>query len=257
VNELLEVEGLSKSFGALRAIADLRFDVKKGEILGLIGPNGAGKTTAINLIAGTAKPDAGQIRFDGELVTAMATHQLVRRGLVRTFQATNIYGEQTVWCNAMRGTFPRSYGGFWPAVIGTAAHKRSHRTAIARVSELLGELNLLDCKDVEARSLPYGRQKALGVVIALAADPKLILLDEPAAGLSAEEADHVADVIQEVNARGVTVLVVDHNMRFINRLCHRVVVLHHGMELCVGTPLEIIKNPQVIEAYLGSEHESA
>lgn len=254
---LLEVDNLSKSFQALRAVTDLRFSVGEGEILGMIGPNGAGKTTAVNLIAGTIKPDKGTVRFAGETVTAMATHKLVNRGLVRTFQSTTIYGEQTVWHNAMRGTFPRSYTGFWPAFMNTSSHQVAIKAAAQRVDHLLAELNLQDYRDVLAMNLPYGRQKALGLVIALAGSPKMVLLDEPAAGLSSEEADRVADVIKQINVSGVTVMVIDHNMRFIARLCDRVVVLHHGMELCIGTPQEVVKNPLVVEAYLGSEHESA
>jgi branched-chain amino acid transport system ATP-binding protein len=254
---LLEVDGLSKSFQALRAVTDLRFNVSEGEILGMIGPNGAGKTTAVNLIAGTIKPDRGRVRFGGVDITAMQTHRLVAMGLVRTFQSTTIYGDRTVWHNVMRGSFTRSYNGFWPTVVGSAAHRTATEKAMENAEHLLSELNLREHRETLAGSLPYGRQKALGLAIALASTPRMIMLDEPAAGLSSEEADRVADVIKQINKGGVTVMVIDHNMRFIARLCDRVVVLHHGNELCIGTPAEVIKNPQVIEAYLGSEHESA
>jgi branched-chain amino acid transport system ATP-binding protein len=257
MTDLLEVDGLSKSFQGLRAVTDLRFGVGEGEILGMIGPNGAGKTTAVNLVAGTIKPDKGRVRFDGDDITAMATHRLVGKGLVRTFQSTTIYGDRTVWQNAVRGSFTRAYQGFWRTVAGTASHRAASEAAVEKVEHLLVELNLREYRDVLAGSLPYGRQKALGLAIALASAPKMILLDEPAAGLSSEEADRVADVIKQINANGVTVMVIDHNMRFIARLCDRVVVLHHGTELCIGKPAEVVKNPQVIEAYLGSEHESA
>jgi branched-chain amino acid transport system ATP-binding protein len=257
MNALLEVDGLSKSFQALRAVTDLRFTVNEGEVLGMIGPNGAGKTTAVNLVAGTIRPDKGRVRFKGVDVTGLPTHRLVAMGLVRTFQATTIYGERTVWQNVMRGSFARSYQGFWSTIAGTATHRAAWEASVRRAEYLLSELKLMDLRDVVAGSLPYGRQKALGLAIALANEPKMILLDEPAAGLSSEEADRVADVIKDINASGVTVMVIDHNMRFIARLCDRVVVLHHGMELCIGTPAEVTKNPQVIEAYLGSEHEPA
>ncbi|MFT4115379.1 ABC transporter ATP-binding protein [Bradyrhizobium sp.] len=254
---MLEVDGLSKSFQALRAVTDLRFTVNEGEVLGMIGPNGAGKTTAVNLLSGTIKPDKGSVRFKGRDVTGMPTHRLVAMGLVRTFQSTTIYAERTVWQNVMRGTFACSYRGFWSTVLGSSAHKSAWNASADRVEHLLTQLNLRDFRDATAGSLPYGRQKALGLAIALANEPKLVLLDEPAAGLSSEEADRVADVVKGINASGVTVMVIDHNMRFIARLCDRVVVLHHGTELCIGTPAEVTKNPQVIEAYLGSEHESA
>jgi branched-chain amino acid transport system ATP-binding protein len=257
MSALLEVDGLSKSFQALHAVTDLRFAVREGEVLGLIGPNGAGKTTAVNLVAGTIKPDKGSVRFNGTDVTGMATHTLVAMGLVRTFQATTIFGERTVWQNVMRGSFARSYQGFWSTVVGSLAHRTAWQASIRRAEYLLSELNLIEFREAVAGSLPYGRQKALGLAIALASEPKMILLDEPAAGLSSEEADRVADVIKQINSSGVTVMVIDHNMRFIARLCDRVVVLHHGTELCIGTPAEVIKNPQVIEAYLGSEHAAA
>lgn len=257
MSALLEVDGLCKNFRALRAVADLRFTVQAGEVLGMIGPNGAGKTTAVNLVAGTIVPDKGRVRFDGADVTGLATHKLVARGLVRTFQSTTIYGERTVWENVLRGSFSRSYQGFFPAILGSAKQRAAWEASVQRAEHLLSELNLKTYRDAVAGSLSYGRQKALGLAIALAGEPKMILLDEPAAGLSAEEADRVADVIKDINATGVTVMVIDHNMRFIARLCDRVVVLHHGMELCIGTPAEVVKNKQVIEAYLGSEHESA
>jgi branched-chain amino acid transport system ATP-binding protein len=257
MSALLEVDGLSKSFQALRAVTDLRFTVNQGEVLGMIGLNGAGKTTAVNLVSGTIRPDRGRVRFNGVDVTGLPTHSLVVMGLVRTFQSTTIYAERTVWQNVMRGSFARSYLGFWPSVAGSAAQRAAWDASTSKAEYLLSELNLKEYHDAVAGSLPYGRQKALGLAIALANEPKMILLDEPAAGLSSEEADRVADVIKDINAGGVTVMVIDHNMRFIARLCDRVVVLHHGTELCVGTPAEVTNNPQVIEAYLGSEHEPA
>jgi branched-chain amino acid transport system ATP-binding protein len=257
VTDLLVVDGIGRSYGAVKAVTDLKFTVRDGEVLGLIGPNGAGKTTAVNLISGTVKPDTGKVTLKGEDVTAMSTHRLVRRGLVRTFQSTTIYGEQSVWRNIYRGTFTESYTGFWSSFLGSSGHRQAQEQAHQRVELLLAELGLEPVRDTEARHLPYGRQKALGIAVALASKPSLILLDEPAAGLSAEEADRVADVIKDVNRTGVSVIVIDHNMRFIARLCDRVVVMHHGMELCVGTPAEVTSNPSVIEAYLGSDHEPA
>jgi branched-chain amino acid transport system ATP-binding protein len=254
---LLVVDQLSKGFGAVKAVASLTFDVKGGEIVGLIGPNGAGKTTAISLISGGLQPDSGSVRFDGERVTGMAAHRLVQRGLVRTFQSTTVYADRDVWTNVLRGAFRTVYGGFWPAMLGTPAHRRRRDAARENVRALLQELGLSDVQDVLARNLPYGRQKTLGLAIALAAQPRLILLDEPAAGLSSAEADRVADVIAGLTRRGVSVVVVDHNMRFIARLCDRVVVMHHGAELCIGTPAEVTRDAKVIEAYLGAEHEPA
>lgn len=255
--QVLGVSGIGKSFGALQAISDLHFHVEEGEIVGLIGPNGAGKTTAINLIGGRLKPDRGTVRLDDEVVTGFPAHSLVQRGLVRTFQSTAVYPERSVQNNVLRGAFVERYKGLWPALLNTGAQRRRREAAIAHSEAIMDELGLQDVRDLPAHQLPYGRQKTLGLAIAMASRPRIILLDEPAAGLSAEEVDRIAGVIREINSRGVSVVVVDHNMRFISSLCQRIVVLHHGRELCTGKPAEIAANPQVVEAYLGTVHEPA
>jgi branched-chain amino acid transport system ATP-binding protein len=254
---LLEVEGLGKSFRGLKAISDLSFQVAEGDIFGLIGPNGAGKTTAINLIGGALKPDVGEVRFGGERITGLPPHELVRRGLVRTFQATTVYPSRTVWENAYRGAFAVAYAGFWHAFWNTARNRERQREVRQRIGHLLHELGLAAVGESAAGSLPYGYQKTLGLVIALAASPRLIMLDEPAAGLNAEEAAHVSTVVRKISAKGVSVIVVDHNMRFISSICNRVVVLHHGAELALGTPAEVTADRRVIEAYLGTQYEPA
>lgn len=257
MSHLLEVESLSKSFRALKAISGLSFQVQEGEVLGLIGPNGAGKTTAINLIGGAIRPDTGEIRFRGERVTGLAPHLLARRGLVRTFQATNIYHSRKVWENAYRGAFVHAYTGFWRAFWNASHIREQRREARRRSDELLHQLGLGELAEERAGTLPYGSQKTLGLVMALAAEPRLVMLDEPAAGLSADEAAQVSSVIRKINERGVSVIVVDHNMRFISSICDRVTVLHHGTVLTVGTPAEVTADPRVIEAYLGSQDEPA
>jgi branched-chain amino acid transport system ATP-binding protein len=257
VSAVLEVRGVSKRFGAVQAVERLDFHVEEGEILGIIGPNGAGKTTAINLISGVFRPDEGRITLAGQNITGMRPDRLVRQGVVRTFQATTVYQERTVRENVRRGAFTTLYTGFWATFLGSGGARDAERRADAAIDKLLVWLGLQDVAGAEARHLPYGYQKVLGLGIALAARPRLAMLDEPAAGLSHDEAVHVADVVRRTNADGVSLIVVDHNMRFMSRLCHRIVVLHHGTELATGTPDEVTRDPRVIEAYLGTHHASA
>jgi branched-chain amino acid transport system ATP-binding protein len=257
MTNLLEVESLRKSFGALEAVSDLTFQVREKEILGIIGPNGAGKTTAVNLISGTDSVSGGRVLFDGREITGAAPHVLVKQGLTRTFQATLVYGERTVRENALRGAFLHVYPGFWHTFLGTSKAREMREKTEHIVEELLDWLSLTPVADSIASSLPYGYQKTLGMVIALASQPRLVMLDEPAAGLSSEEADHVRDTIKRVRDSGISVVVIDHNMRFISGLCDRILVLHHGTELAQGTPSEVMSNPDVINAYLGKGYAAA
>jgi branched-chain amino acid transport system ATP-binding protein len=254
---LLEVEGLSKNFGGLKAVDALSFTVDDGEILGIIGPNGAGKTTAVNLVSGVAKPTAGRVAFRGDDVTGLAPHRLARKGLSRTFQATTIYGNRTVYENCRRGAFLHLYPGFIATLIEAPRARAMRRDTERRVDEVLHWLGLARVAGSVASGLPYGAQKTLGMAIALAAWPSLVMLDEPAAGLSAEEADQVRDTIRRVRERGIAVVVIDHNMRFMGSLCDRIVVMHHGQELARGTPQEVLTHPDVVAAYLGKSHARA
>jgi branched-chain amino acid transport system ATP-binding protein len=254
MTDLLEVNGLGCTFGGLKAVSDLGFSIRADEILGLIGPNGAGKTTVVNLLSGVIKPTAGKITLAGEDVTGLAPHRLACKGLVRTFQSTTIYGSRSVRENALRGAYFKRYPGFGSALVGTSRAKRMRAEADRFVEQLLSWFSLDRIADSVAGSLPYGFQKTLGIVIALAAEPRLVLLDEPVAGLSLEEADRVRDAILRVRERGISILAIDHNMRFIARLCDRVVVVAHGQELARGKPQEVLRSPAVIEAYLGTSH---
>ena len=254
---LLKVEQLSKRFGGLQAVADLNYEVAEREILGIIGPNGAGKTTAVNLVSGVIEPTSGRVMLDGREVTGHKPHLLVESGLVRTFQNTTVFAGSTVVENLRRGAFRLLYPGFLATLFDTPKAREARARTDAHVQEVMHWLGLERVADQVASSLPYGIQKVLGMGIGLAARPRIILLDEPAAGLSAEETDHVRDTIRLVRERGISVVVIDHNMRFITDLCDRVLVMAQGRELAQGKPKDVLANPVVIEAYLGKRYAKA
>jgi branched-chain amino acid transport system ATP-binding protein len=257
MTRILSVERLSKSFGGLQAVADLSFDVDEGEILGIIGPNGAGKTTAVNLVSGVIEPTSGRVMLGGRDVTGQAPHVLVASGLVRTFQATTVYSGRTVRENLLRGAFREIYPGLIATLLGTGAARDARTRADSHVDEVMRWLDLARVEYQVASNLPYGFQKVLGMGIGLAARPRLIMLDEPAAGLSAVETNHVRDTIRLVRERGISVVVIDHNMRFISDLCDKVLVMAQGRELARGQPQEVLRNAAVIEAYLGKRYAQA
>jgi branched-chain amino acid transport system ATP-binding protein len=252
---LLTVEELTKDFGGLRAVNRVDMKIRAGEIVGLVGPNGAGKTTIFNVICGTYKPTSGRVFFEDTEITGRLPHQIARTGIARTFQLTNLFPGVTVMDNILFGLH-RSveaplWLGFLEAVFGIGAFVRKEKAAREKAMEILEFLGLHRSCDSIAENLPHIDQRKLEIAIALAMEPTLLLLDEPAEGMQMEEAQHLADTLRALRDRGITILIVDHNMRFIMGVCDHMVVLHHGAKIAEGEPGEIAANEDVRAVYLG------
>ena len=251
---LLEVCGLVKNFGGLTAISDLDFGVEKGAILGIIGPNGAGKTTLYNLITGVLRPTEGKIVFDGHAITGMSTHQIAARGLVRTFQATTLFHEMTVFENVLLAHHLFRRSGDLAQFFAMPGFQSEDRAVAQRAMEILNYLELAAYKGEVARNLPDGHQRTLGIALAMAASPKLLLLDEPMAGMNDAETETVMNLIRRIrDEMGVTILMVEHDMKVIMGLSEHIIVLNFGIKIAEGTPSEVSANSDVIDAYLGKE----
>jgi len=236
---LLEVQGISKAFGGLQAVRDLSFTLMPGEILGIIGPNGAGKTTAFNVIAGFFPPDSGTIRFKGENITGLRPWDISHRKIARTFQLSKPFGDLTALENAMVGGFH---------------HQGSRAAARKKAGEVLAFIGMSSQAQVEAHNLTATDRKRLEVARCLATDPELLLLDEVVAGATPAEATAMMDLIRKIRDDGVTIIMVEHVMRVIMGLSHRVLVLHHGETIAMGKPEVVSKDPAVLTAYLGERH---
>ncbi len=239
---LLEVQGIVKQFGGLVAVNNFSLSLDRGDIVGLIGPNGAGKTTAFNVIAGFYHPNAGRVHFGGRDITGLRPDQICKLGLARTFQVVRPFGALSVLENVMIGAYSRT---------NDQAVARSH------AYEALEALGMSDLADRAARDLPIAGRKRLEIARALATDPQILLLDETMAGLRAAETDEVIEMVRNLSQRGIAILLVEHVMKVVMSLAQRIVVLHHGEKLAEGQPSEIVKDPKVIDAYLGEVNTDA
>jgi branched-chain amino acid transport system ATP-binding protein len=250
---LLEVRGLTKRFDGLVANSDIDLDVPEGSVFAVIGPNGAGKTTFFNMISGFLQPTSGSIAFAGTEITNLRQDKIAAMGLVRTFQLVQLFGGMSVAENVEVGCHLATKGGIGAALVRPPWFSHQETDVRAKARELLDFVGLAAQAEQEATLLPYGQQRLLEVARALAAKPRLLLLDEPAAGLNAHETEVLADIIQRVNRQNITVILIEHDVALVTRIAQRIAVLDFGRKITEGTPDEIKRHPEVIAAYLGTE----
>ncbi|MEL7648920.1 MAG: ABC transporter ATP-binding protein [Sedimentibacter sp.] len=255
--DILKLEGISKYFSGLKAVDDVSFSISQGEVFSIIGPNGAGKTTLFNMISGHYMPTKGRKYFEGEDITRLRDYEVAGKGITRTFQNIRLFSNLTVLENVMIGLHIKLKSSIWDCIMRNSRNIKEENECYKEALELLEMIGLRHKKLEQAKSLSYGEQRKLEIVRALASKPKLLLLDEPTAGMNNSEAREVVEFIKELNKTGLTILLIEHNMRVVMGVSNNIVVLDHGVKIAHGTASEIQKNERVIEAYLGRSKKDA
>jgi branched-chain amino acid transport system ATP-binding protein len=248
---LLEIAGLSKSFGGNAAVAGVDIDIKSGEIVGLVGPNGAGKSTIFNLITGFLRPNNGTIKFKGNDITGLRPDQIARKGVGRTFQITLLFRGQTVLQSLLAGYVREHRTGFWHALFNTRSYQEEEEQALQRSVDTLQFMGLTEWKERLVSVVPLGLQRFLGIAQIIMSPVEILLLDEPLTGLNEEEIAGLLDRLKNLRSRGISIFIIEHHMKAVMAFCDRIIVINFGQKIAEGTPEEISKNPAVIEAYLG------
>lgn len=254
---ILETKRLSKNFGGLKALDRLDLQIYQGEILGLIGPNGSGKTTYLNVITGFLKPTAGDLLYRSQSIVGLKPHQIAERGVIRTFQLTSLFPNLTVEENIIAGMHLKTKGRILGSFFNTRSYREEEMRLRQKAADILTFMEMQERQGMLAMNLPAVEQRKLEIAIALAGEPNLLLLDEPAAGMNPEESVRLLGLIRSIQQMGITILIIEHNMRVIMRLCTRVAVINYGVKIAEGTPQEISNNDEVISVYLGRSRGNA